>query len=352
MIIYLINIALIIFWRLFFTQKRFANARKLYCIVVAIQWILLSGLRDWSIGADTYNYYTIFERVKDMTWGEVFAGFANLYTPGLGVADPGYTLLTKVFQIFFPHYQLFLLAIAILFMGLMARWIYKYSASPCTSFLIFSTLFYSFFAITGHRQTIATALIVFAGYDLIRERKFWGFLGVAGISFLIHKSSAVFIPFCFLTLIPVTSAYKYICAGGVAIVALLGKKLYGPIALLLGYSENQVDSAIGGAELFAVLLIVLCVVTWFFYSQIKRHREDADHLFHALSLAMASALLVIQNQGFMRIQQYFSVFIMLTVPELINVIKREYRILGYLAFGAVMIFYLIQNDPAYRFFFM
>jgi transmembrane protein EpsG len=97
---------------------------------------------------------------------------------------------------------------------------------------------------------------------------------------------------------------------------------------------------------------VLCVVTWFFYSQIKRHREDADHLFHALSLAMASALLVIQNQGFMRIQQYFSVFIMLTVPELINVIKREYRILGYLAFGAVMIFYLIQNDPAYRFFFM
>jgi transmembrane protein EpsG len=67
---------------------------------------------------------------------------------------------------------------------------------------------------------------------------------------------------------------------------------------------------------------------------------------------MASALLVIQNQGFMRIQQYFSVFIMLTVPELINVIKREYRVLGYLAFGAVMIFYLIQNDPAYRFFFM
>jgi transmembrane protein EpsG len=94
MIIYLINIALIIFWRLFFTQKRFANARKLYCIVVAIQWILLSGLRDWSIGADTYNYYTLFERVKDMTWGEVFAGFTSYFTPGFEVMDPVYTLLT------------------------------------------------------------------------------------------------------------------------------------------------------------------------------------------------------------------------------------------------------------------
>jgi len=352
MVIYLINIALIIFWRLFFSENRVRNARKIYCTIVAVQWILISGLRDWSVGADTYNYYVIFERIKDTPWLDVFSNFADYLFFGAGATDPGYTLLIKVFQIIFRDYQLFLVAIAILFMGLMARFIYKYSASPCTSFLIFSTLFYSFFAITGHRQTIATALIVFVGYDLIRERKLWTFLGIAFAAFLIHKSSVVFVPVYFLTMIPVTTAYKYVCAILIAVIALLGKRLYGPIAILLGYGDHQVESAVGGAELFAVLLIALCAVTWFFYPQIKNRRADADHFFHILSLAMLSGFLVIQNQGFMRIQQYFSLGIMITIPELINIVKRKHRILVYVIFGVIMIAYLIRNNPQYSFFFM
>ena len=352
MIIYLINIALIIFWRLFFTQRRLANARKLYCGTVAFQWILVSGLRDWSVGADTYAYYEWFERVKELPWSKAFRNLFDYLFRDLDIKDPGYELLTKIFQVFFKDYQLFLIAIAILFMVLMARFIYKYSASPCTSFILFSTLFYSFYAVTGHRQTIATALIVFWGYDLIRERKFWKFAAVAFVSYLIHKSSLAFVPFYFLTMIPITSAYKYICGGGIALIALLGKRLYGPVALWLGFGEDQINYAVGGAELYALLLIVLCAVTWYFYPRIKHHREDSGDLFHAISVTMLSALLVIQNQGFMRIQQYYSLFIMITVPELINTIKREYRLLTYLAFGAVMILYLIRNNPDYSFFFM
>ena len=245
-----------------------------------------------------------------------------------------------------------MIAIAILFMGLMAWFIYKHSASPCTSFLIFSTLFYSFYAITGHRQTIATALIVFVGYDLIKRRELLKFALVAFASFLIHKSSVVVIPLYFWLRIPVTITYKRISAVAIVVIALLGKALYGPLALLLGYGQHQIDYATGGAETFAVLLIMLCIVTWIFYPQIKRHRADADVLFHVNSLTLLSALLVIQNQGFMRIQQYYSLFIMITIPELLNLVKRRHRLWIYLVFGAVMIAYLMKNNPQYSFFFM
>lgn len=352
MAIYLINIALIVFWRLFFSKRRFANSRKIYCGIVAFQWILVSGLRDWSVGADTYAYYYSFEQVKKISWGDLLSDLFGYLFRGLEVKDPGYSVLTKAFQIIFKDYQMFLIAIALLFMVLMARFIYKYSASPCTSFIIFSTLFYSFYAVTGHRQTIATALIVFVGYDLIKQRKLLRFVIISFVAYLIHKSSVVVVPFYFMTLIPVTPTYKRICAVVIALVAILGKWLYGPVALWLGYSEEQIDYAVGGAELFAVLLVALSIVTWAFYPQIKKHREDADFLFHANSLTLLSALLVIQNQGFMRIQQYYSLFIMITVPELINLVKREYRLLAYLAFGAVMIMYLIRNNPEYSFFFM
>ncbi len=352
MIVYLINIALIIFWRFVITEGRFANPKKLYCGVVAFQWILVSGLRGWSVGADTFNYYDGFENVKALPWNSAFENIINYLFHGLDVKDPGYDLLMKIFQIFFGDYQLFLIAIAVLFMSLMARFVYKYSASPCTSFIIFSTLFYSFYAVTGHRQTIATALIVFLGYDLIRERKIWKFAIVAFVSYLIHKSSIVFVPMYFLTMLPVTTITKGILAGGIVAVSFFGKQLYAPIAEGLGFESGVIDYTGGGAESFATLLIILCVVTWLFYPQIKKHREDATDLFHINAFVLLSACLVIQNQSFMRIQQYYSLFIMLTIPELINLTKREQRTLAYFIFGAVMIAYLVRNDPHYVFFFM
>lgn len=352
MIVYLINIALIIFWRFVITGGRFANPKKLYCGVVAFQWILVSGLRGWSVGADTLTYYEWFENVKALPWNRAFENVVNYLFHGLDVKDPGYDLLMKIFQIFFGDYQLFLIGIAVLFMSLMARFVYKHSASPCTSFIVFSTLFYSFYAVTGHRQTIATALIVFLGYDLIRERKIWKFAIVSLASYLIHKSSIVFVPMYFLTMLPVTTITKGILAGGIAAVSFFGKQLYAPIAEGLGFESGVIDYTGGGAETFAILLIGLCVITWLFYPQIKKRREDAASLFYASAMALLSACLVIQNQSFMRIQQYYSLIIMITIPELINTVKREQRTLVYFIFGAVMILYLVRNNPYYVFCFM
>lgn len=351
MTVYLVNIALILFWRLYYTQNRGADPRRSFCRIVAIQWILISGLRGWSVGADTYAYYDIFENMKSTSWKSVLGDTFNYLFRGLSTKDPGYEVLTKLIQVVFKDYQLFLLIIAILFMTMMAIWIYRNSASPCTSFILFSTLFYSFYAITGHRQTIATALVTFVGYDLIRQRKLWRFLAVVFVAFLIHKSSLVVLPLYFIAGLPVTMGYMILCAVIVVVVAVLGKRFYGPIALWIGYSEKQVDS-VGGAETYALLLVLLCIVIWILYPRIKNHRDDAPLLFHINIMTLISGLLVLQNQGFMRIQQYFSLFLMITVPEVINTVKREYRLLVYLLFGMVMILYLMRNNPQYEFFFM
>lgn len=350
--VYLINIALIIFWRLHYNQNRVADSRKNYCTIVAIQWILISGLRGLDVGADTYAYYNVFENVKNTSWGTLLRGLVGYLFGDAEVKDPGYSLLTKLFQLFFGDYQIFLLAIATLFMSLMAIWIYKNSASPCTSFILFSTLFYSFYAVTGHRQTIATALIVFIGYDLIKQRKFWKFIAVAFAAFLIHKSSLVFVPLYFIVRIPVTTLYKILCAVVIALIAGLGERLYGPIALWIGYHERQITYEGGGAELYSTLLVLLCLIIWFLYPRIRAHRDDAQLLFHINIMTLLSGLLAIQNQGFMRIQQYFSLFLMITIPEAINTVKRKYRLLVYMLFGMVMILYLMRNNPQYQFFFL
>lgn len=349
MAIYLINIALIIFWRLLLGNRPESKSNRIYCGIVAFQWVLVSGLRDWSVGADTYAYYLMFERVKRTSWGNLIGDLYGYLFQGLEVKDPGYNLLTKVFQVFFKDYQLFLIAIAILFMSLMAMWIYRNSSSPCTAFIIFSTLFYSFYAVTGHRQTIATALIVFWGYELVKERKLFKFAAVAFVAYLIHKSSLVFVPYYFLSALPVTPLVVAVYLIGIPVVAMLGERFYGPVALWMGFGENQVEYSVGGAELFAMLLTLLSVAILILYPLTRQRRDDAELLFNATALTLLSAVMVMQNQGFMRVQQYYSLFIMITIPDAINTIKGRWRLIVYLAFGAVMILYLIRNNPYYIF---
>lgn len=64
--------------------------------------------------------------------------------------------------------------------------------------MIYSTLFYYFFAFTGHRQTIATAIVVFIGYEYVKKRKFIPFSLITLLAFTIHKSSLIFFPFYFI----------------------------------------------------------------------------------------------------------------------------------------------------------
>ena len=252
MTVYLINIALILGLGFIFVNKK-----KVYCSICAVQWILISGLRHISVGADTENYYDWFEETKNLSWQAAINNCWDYLFNGLEVKDPGYNLLQKIFQIFFDDYQMWLLFIAVLFTGLMARWIYKYSTMPDISFLVYSVLFYSFFALTGHRQTIATALIFFLGYELVKKREFIKFAIVAFIAFMIHKSSSVFIIYYFIAHINFTPAYFLVILCTVIIFALYGSQIAVPIVSILGFDEEHLQSSEYDATTYAIISRIL-----------------------------------------------------------------------------------------------
>lgn len=353
MVIYLINIFLIFVWEYILLYENHSDKnKKIYCTIIALQWIILSGFRDWSIGADTMAYGVRFQNTLNTSWSDILSNIWNYLFNGLDIKDPGYSLVEKVFQIFFKDYQMFLVFIAVLFTGLMARWIYKYSSMPGLSFLLYSTLFYAFYAVTGHRQTIATALVVFIGYELAKERKFFRFALIIFIAFLIHKSSVVFVLFYLIGNIKITPIYTVIVSVLTVALAILNKRLYGPIAIALGFDEAYVDYAGGGAGVYATVLLLLCFITFLMYPWISKRREDSKFLYNMLFLTTASSLLIYGQMNFMRIQQYYSLIIMITTPEIVLSFKKENRPIIYLAMAAVLILHLIQSPAKYSFFFI
>lgn len=323
---------------------------KIYCGLVALQWILISGLRHISIGADTDTYAIRFEETKYVSWSELFGNLWGYLFKGEEAKDPGYFIVQKVFQIFSGDYQLYLVFIAFVFTSLMAVWIYKNSKDPCFSFILYSVLFYAFYAVTGHRQTLATALIVFVGYKYVKERKLIKFALVAFAAYLLHKSSIAFVPYYFIANIPITTVYVVVSLFVVIVIALLGKNLYGPISQALGFGEEQIEYAVGGAETYATVLTLMCVVILIFYYYYRNRTDNATRIFNITLLTLMSSLLIYQNQSFMRVQQYYSLFLMITFPEVINSFEKKSRSVVYIVTIAFLVLYLISNHPKYRFF--
>lgn len=356
MLVYLINIALIVFWGVVLLKyKPTEKKKKIYCGIVALQWILISGLRSPYMSADIYiNYYRYFKDVKTTSWAEIFNNIfkymSNLGNNNTGIDDPGYALFVKLCQIFSDNFQVFLLLVAIAFTVPMAIWIYKNSEAPDLSFVLYSSLFYSFFALTGLRQTIATAIIVFCGYNFIKNKKYVKFALLAFVAFLVHKSAISFIPFCFIANISFSWIYLAIAVIFIVGFFLFGDAIYVPIVQFIGYEDNLLSNNQANASVYALLMLCICFLIIVFFPMINRRRPDAKNWFNLLLLSILTILLVFQAQEFMRIQQYFTLSFMILLPELVMCINKKYRNIVHYAAIAFMTMYLIYNHPTYMFF--
>jgi len=351
MYVYLPNILLMFIWGfLLLLVKPNDKKKHAYCLIVCLQWTLISGLRHISVGDDTMGYGVAFERVKNMSWSEVFNRIW-IYIFGADIKDPGYTLLQKIFQIFSKDYQIFLLFIAFFFTFAMAIWIYNNSDMPCLSFVIYSTMFFSFFAVTGHRQTIATAIVVFIGYKFIKERKPIPFFLLCFLAFFIHKSIAVYAPFYFIANKKITPKYIGVVSLVCAVFLLGGRRTYNFFVQLLAYDDYDVlvRTPLG----YVLFISIVSVVAFIMYPKIKKNRlEDYEILYNALILTLLFTLLTIREQTFMRIQQYYALYLMIIVPEIMKFFDKKTRVLVYALTSAVLILRMISSHAVYKFFWM
>lgn len=173
--------------------------RIMFCVIASVSWGLLSALRHVSIGADTIAYEMSFNRVLHVPIQELWSRVVTTYfTKTLIYKDPGYNLLVKLLQYISKDPRFLLFFIAVLLFTSMGIWIYRNSQMPYVSYLLFSTLFFGFYAFTGHRQTIATALVVFVGHELIRKRKLMPYLILMLLASTIHKSCLCYLPAYFV----------------------------------------------------------------------------------------------------------------------------------------------------------
>lgn len=292
--------------------------RKRYIKIISFILILQSGLRNVAVGSDTYQYYLSFEEIKKTSWSAIFQNFISVYQLGEG-KDPGYPLFEKIVQIVTNYYQVLLLIIAILFFTVLGNFIYKNTtrlSDAILAFIIYSVLFYSFFSITGHRQTIATAAALY-GFEFIKKRKIVPFLLLIICAATIHKSVLLFAPFYFIAPIKKSKQLNWLIVLLFPVFMINRNEMSTYLKELGGFEEYGINEQAGTFTFTAMFLLIL-IVALMRSNFILKSNPKMFYAFNAFAVALLFIPLTWVNPSAMRVVQYFSIFMLLLIPEVIH----------------------------------
>lgn len=335
-----------IFSQLF--SKRYIHydvIRRNFIILISLVLILQSGLRHVAIGNDTYAYMLKFEEIlKYWSWNDVLNNFVKVYVYNEG-KDAGFPLVIKIFQVFSNSYRIFLFFIAIIFFFSLGKLVYKYCFSIndiIFSYLLYLALFYSFFSITGHRQTIATSIVLLAFYN-IENRRLFKFIFICILASLIHKSALIFLlvyPLFWIKKFKLLYLFTLI---GTILVFLLRSKIINFITYL--YYEKNSDLSIGNMPFDFTIFMFLCFLFIIFSILFFKNLDHIKYIgfVNIVSVSFILVPTVGKESYTMRIMQYFTIFFIILLPKLINLYKKNYSIIYYLAIFFLSLIILFHN---------
>lgn len=323
MIINILIIFFIIILALIYTDRygKYCNTyiiRKRYIKIVSLILIIQSGLRNVAVGADTYQYYLYFHETRSKTWSEIFYNFISVYKLGEG-KDPGYSVFEKIISLFTSEYQFLLIVIAILFFSALGNFVLKNTAKlsdAMMAFIIYSVLFYAFFSITGHRQTIATAASLYA-FEWVKKKKIIPFLLIIVVAATIHKSVLLFVPFYFIAHIKNTKHFNWAILLLFPVFMISRNEISNYFKVLAGYDEYGINDQ-AGTFTFTFIFLLLVLVALFRSSIILKMNKNAKYAFNAFGIALLFLPLTWVNPSAMRVVQYFSIFMLILIPDIIS----------------------------------
>lgn len=315
--VFIILVVYIFFSILLPESKRNVN---IFISILILILIIQSTLRHLGVGSDTYAYYLDFEKVKLISWDDIFMNFRYVYVYGDG-KDAGYPLLQKIFQIFFGSFRLFLLFVAIVFFRsiskLLKKFIYTYR-SALLAISLYLMLFYSFFSITGIRQTIAVAMSIFAFLALL-EKKWVSYILYTIIAFFIHKSAAILLIFPLLLYTFNTRKIIFLSLLGFVFSISFRGTLMSIFREAAEYDTSSMSMPIKLMALFFILALFI------YYTAFKVKNNASYHtVIKVFSVAFMWIPLLGWDSLFMREILYFSIYYLILVPVSLENYKRGF----------------------------
>ena len=337
--VYMIKISLITLFHFFFQSKPGLRNSKVYAFLCGTILFLVAALRSHLVGHDTSNYIRMFENMKYASFNDVWVNFTSLYA----TREATYNLLTKVISELGFTAQAWLAIVAGMFTCSLVRLIQRYSNDMYLSIVMFISLGYFGFSLTGLKQTMAMTIIMWSFKDLLENNVRIFFLKVIMASSL-HLSAITF-----LLAYPMSKLKVRVKHVGVIIIVFGVTSLFPDQVrrvlftyfvpnIYMRYADN--DAALNATG----FIIQLFIFMFCYFLSPKSRKSGAEDGKYNIVMNLLFLGLVFQSfaavvaESF-RIRMYYSLFSILAETWAFNKVKRYDRFLIKSLIVAVLLLY-------------
>lgn len=284
--------------------------RTAYIVTITTMLTLISGLRHIDIGLDTNVYYTMFEQSK------IF----GMDIPLSRDLEAGYLWFQMMFSKIFPSFHFFLFFIAVFFHVVFAWMVHRYSPDPLWSYLFYFVLFYSFYGMTGLRQTIAAVFCLMA-IPFIEKKKLIPFIILVMLATSFHTIAIVFLPAYFLLQIKISRTYLVIASIGIAIMMILQQTILRQATdFFVNLTGDEHYNAYGYTSFairnYAIYTFTLTLVAALFFRKTLKKFPTAKYFYN--SMLVGCALVI---TGLQRLTMFYSIGTCFVIPCVMDVFE-------------------------------
>ena len=276
--------------------------RKYYIIIMAIIHTFVSGFRYMYLTGDLRNYAADYYDYLNLGWfnSQVFQDGRNT----------GFLWLMKLVSgISGGNFQTFLIVLAIISEVVVAVIIYKYSAKPWLSYLVWNCMGFYVAGFSLIKQHLAMSLILCA-MICIFEKKPKLFLIFTLIAGFFHMPALIFLPAYFLAnrKINANTILGYIIFA--AVIFIFRSQIVNWIANFYYDEENfKLQSTGLGGRFTVIVLILICAIL------LKGFQEKIfEQLFNIIVIAAILQMFSSFDNIFSRLADYYLQFLILFIP--------------------------------------
>lgn len=302
-------------------------------MAVSLFCAFLIALRAETVGLDTWGYNASFQRQE--------ADFSVLQGPFLLENEIGWDILQIIIKKLGLGFGALLWIEAVVYIAPLSYIIYKYSKNPYMSLFLFIAFDYFLFAMSAIRQTYALGFVMMA-FVAAQNKHPVKFSVLVALASLFHMTAIVAIPIYFLSRLSLKNIYIFLAIVlGAVLVAFKGpiQEIMREVARI-GYEESETGG--NGMYLFMLSIVMLDIYT---DHGVKQEQKSVGVIKYMIIAAIVMYPLLQFNPSIFRLHFYYSIFIIIYIPNVLKKIRNPYFRLaisgGYLTVAT----YYFMNYP-------
>lgn len=315
-------------------------SKKVYMVSVFTVFGIVMALRGASVGSDTTMGKYIFNLEVSRSWNQI------------DLTYPGWSVLCKVIGSLGGDYiVLQALASGIIIYGI-ARFIYIFSSSVVLSSYLFIASYTFCSALNVMRQMCSVSLVLLALVNLYEHKEVSSIFLMIGAC-TIHATAIASLPIYWVFKKITALNYKKVLSS-LLIIALVFFFSYNRLiemvsAIIPHYSSYlDMDASIGGRTIYVQLIYLIFVVLGYIYG-IQESAKYKGIMIIAL-ISVCIGIIGAKNAFFLRINYYYTIFMLCALPNAISKVVRDQKSLLYINVGTILVFlipYVIQLNANY-----